>query len=362
MKIETEISWGKWIVLGCMLLFAGVQNAIAACAGTLHFKKPDGWPGSFYIAMKGVDALVTEEHYNAATGYYEYDLAEAGGEDAETSFAIVSATTAPMNYILSNVWNGVSEDDQSYPKDNRNLKCPGAGKDIYVLENPKKKNTIFLTNVAPDIKYFYVLVPGAETWKSTVPMWSGNASFGTGQLLRADSNSCGWYYAVWVEEPLPDRFIIFRDDDEDLEDAIGMNGWRAKDLTPFPMEILFVAYESDKVYFIADSAKAEKLGVPSISGVDPQVDNCTDTLPAFLFDADEFKMKVRPSFMTMSNTPSTITISVSSSANAKFAVMDLQGRVVRQGMLAGAETVVPNLKPGSYIVKVARETRRVTVR
>lgn len=54
-------------------------------------------------------------------------------------------------------------------------------------------------------------------------------------------------------------------------------------------------------------------------------------------------------------------LTIVSSASAKFAVMDLQGRVVRQGVTAGAETIVPNLKPGSYIVKVARETRRVNV-
>jgi hypothetical protein len=42
--------------------------------------------------------------------------------------------------------------------------------------------------------------------------------------------------------------------------------------------------------------------------------------------------------------------------------MDLQGRVVRQGNLSGAETVVPDLMNGSYIVKVGRETRRVNIR
>lgn len=67
------------------------------------------------------------------------------------------------------------------------------------------------------------------------------------------------------------------------------------------------------------------------------------------------------SFTVKNSLPQALTITVTNSA-AKYAVMDLQGRVVRQGALAGAETVVPNLKPGSYIVKVARETRRVNVR
>ena len=67
------------------------------------------------------------------------------------------------------------------------------------------------------------------------------------------------------------------------------------------------------------------------------------------------------SFTVKNNLPQALTITATKSA-AKYAVMDLQGRVVRQGVTAGAETVVPNLKPGSYIVKVARETRRVNVR
>ena len=45
-----------------------------------------------------------------------------------------------------------------------------------------------------------------------------------------------------------------------------------------------------------------------------------------------------------------------------YAVMDLQGRVVRQGAIAGAETLVSSLLPGSYIVKVGAETRRVNIR
>ena len=287
MKRKTEISWWKLVVFGCML-FAGVQNAIAACAGTLHFKKPDDWPRNFYIAMNNIDALVTASYYNAATGYYEYDLADAGGENIETSFAIESAKTAPMNYILSNVWNGLSPNDQSYPKNNRNIRCPGAGKDVYVLENPKKANTTLVTNTEPDIKYFYVLVPDDEAWKSTVPMWSGDGTFASGQPLKVDPNMCGWYYAVWMDEPMPEQFIIFKDDDVDLEDAIGMGGWEAEVLEPFPMDMFFSMYDpSKKIYFIADSAKAEEEGVATFSVVDPMVKgNCEYKLAAFLYDTD----------------------------------------------------------------------------
>ena len=42
--------------------------------------------------------------------------------------------------------------------------------------------------------------------------------------------------------------------------------------------------------------------------------------------------------------------------------MDLQGRVVRQGAIDGAETLVPALKSGSYVVKVGLGYRRVNIR
>ena len=288
MKRKTEISWWKLAVLGS-LLFAGVQDALAACAGTLHFKKPDDWPRNFYIAMNNIDALVTASYYNAATGYYEYDLADAGGENIETSFALESSKSAPMNFILSNVWNGISQNDQSYPKNNRNIKCPGAGNDVYVLENPKKAGTTLVQNTKPDIKYFYVLVPDDEAWKSTVPMWSGDATFASGQPLKVDPNKCGWYYAVWMDEPLPEQFIIFKDDDELLEDAIGVEGWQAENLVPFPVDVFYASYDdTDILYFIADPEKTEELLLEkSITNVDPMVDgNCTYQLAAFLYDTD----------------------------------------------------------------------------
>ena len=71
---------------------------------------------------------------------------------------------------------------------------------------------------------------------------------------------------------------------------------------------------------------------------------------------------VKSSFTVKNDMHSALTITVTQSAPAKFAVMDMQGRVVRQGITSGAETVVPNLKPGSYIVKVGATARRATVR
>lgn len=47
---------------------------------------------------------------------------------------------------------------------------------------------------------------------------------------------------------------------------------------------------------------------------------------------------------------------------SKYSVMDLQGRVVRQGLTAEAEPVIRNIAPGSYIVKIGANAHRVNIR
>ena len=285
MMKKTKISMWKW-VLGTCLIFAGVQNALAACEGTLHFKKPDDWTNVF-VAMNNISALVPGTALNAATGYYDYDLSAAKGEAQETAFGLATSDKNPLNYVLKSTWNGKSAYDPNLPKNNRDIACPGAGKDVWVLENPKQAGTTLVSYDEPNIKYFYILVPDDEEWKSTVPQWSPDGTFENRQPLKVDPNMCGWYYVVWMNEAMPENFIIFREDDETLEDPIGVDGWGAP-LTPFPMNVFFDAYpNTNKIYFIADPEKAEDEGVASISETDPMVEgNCTYQLAAFLYDTD----------------------------------------------------------------------------
>ena len=285
MMKKTKISMWKWI-LGTCLIFAGVQNVIAACEGTLHFKKPDDWT-SVFVTMNNIAAPVPATALNAATGFYDYDLSAAKGEAQEMTFGLASSSTNPLNYVLKSTWNGKSAYDPNLPKNQRDITCPGAGKDVWVLENPKQASKTLVSYEEPNIKYFYILVPDDEDWKSTVPQWSPDGTFENRQPLKVDPNLCGWYYVVWMNEAMPENFIIFREDDESLEDAIGVDGWGAP-LTPFPMNVFFDAYpNTNKIYFIADPEKAEDEGVPSISETDPMVEgNCTYQLAAFLYDTD----------------------------------------------------------------------------
>ena len=52
---------------------------------------------------------------------------------------------------------------------------------------------------------------------------------------------------------------------------------------------------------------------------------------------------------------------IASVTNRNFAVMDLQGRVLRQGTVYSTETIVQGLGKGSYVVKVGLGVRRVNI-
>ena len=72
-----------------------------------------------------------------------------------------------------------------------------------------------------------------------------------------------------------------------------------------------------------------------------------------------------PSFRVVMTGPFQFTIVMDESVAAvkrNYAVMDLQGRVVRQGEITSVETAVPVLTSGSYVVKVGIGMRRVNVR
>ena len=283
-----KISLWKWVLGACMLL-VGVQSAAAACTGTLHFKKPDEWPASFYVTMNNKAALVTAANKNAATGYYDYDLSNALGEAQETAFGLANSSSNPLDYILAAVWNGHSAYDPNIPKNSRDIACPSTKgtTDVWVMENPKQAGKTLVSYTEPNIKYMYVLVPDEAEWKATVPMWSGDGTYASRKPFKVAPGMCGWYYTVWMDEPLPDSFIFFKDDDEDLEDAIGLDGWEADVLIPIPMEVIYNQYNTDKVFFIADVDLAAESAVDQISITDPGLEgNCTYKLAAILYDTD----------------------------------------------------------------------------
>lgn len=95
----------------------------------------------------------------------------------------------------------------------------------------------------------------------------------------------------------------------------------------------------------------------------------TDTVVVFYKkrggDSDDGVEFAKPSFRIKMVGPFEFAIVMDEELSTKaraYAVMDLQGNVLRQGEIASTETPVERLKSGSYIVKVGLGYRRVNIR
>ena len=153
---------------------------------------------------------------------------------------------------------------------------------------------------AETVKEFHVFLPNTTTWKSSVPMISED---GKSRELTIDPEHCGWYYRRYVDEAIPKKVFIYRDDDASMNEAIGMNGeWELNDKAePIVLSDIFELYETDSqfknaVYFVADAKEVEKLPSTNMGWytVQPNITgNCRFNLATIIYDTDA---SLHPSF------------------------------------------------------------------
>ena len=146
---------------------------------------------------------------------------------------------------------------------------------------------------AETVKEFHVFLPNSMTWKSSVPMISEN---GKSRKLTVDTEHCGWYYRRYVDEAIPEKVFIYRDDDSAMEEAIGMNGtWETGDKAqPISLDLIFDLYATDPhfnnaVYFVADAEEAAALPSDNMGWYATQPDvtgNCRFNLATIIYDTD----------------------------------------------------------------------------
>ena len=153
---------------------------------------------------------------------------------------------------------------------------------------------------AETVKEFHVFLPNTTTWKSSVPMISED---GKSRELTIDPEHCGWYYRRYVDETIPKKVFIYRDDDASMNEAIGMNGeWELNNKAePIVLSDIFKLYETDSqfknaVYFVADAKEVEKLPSTNMGWytVQPNITgNCRFNLATLIYDTDA---SLHPSF------------------------------------------------------------------
>ena len=127
-------------VLGIMMLVAGVQWVWAqnpTCKGTVYFKAPSEWSGA-YIGGFNVNTL--KKMTLNSDGYYEYDLSALGIQD-NLYFAIGNSATGATSIVtrLNFAVAPRNANDANWPTNEANISCPGAGKVIYVTEDPLRR-------------------------------------------------------------------------------------------------------------------------------------------------------------------------------------------------------------------------------
>lgn len=237
-------------ILLSTLAVVGLQCAFAKCEGTLYLMPPEDWMVKFYVLT---DSTSTEAspRYDAETRYFKVDLARAASGENDSTFALANRLYMPMKYIVQAEWNNAVNEDFRYLKGKTDIKCPGAGNSVFVLEDPEQPGKTLVASEKPKIKYLYFLPPDKEEWWVTPPMWSGDGKYASGKPLKPAEDRCGWFYTSWVYGNVPGDFIIFKKGDESLKEALGIDGLGAA-LEPIPLDMVFEVYEMDTLFFFAD--------------------------------------------------------------------------------------------------------------
>ena len=138
-------------------------------------------------------------------------------------------------------------------------------------------------------KYFSVLIPPDRgDWMAAVPMISLDGGK-TGKPMTPDGWMCGWFTYQFAADEVTDKVIIYRDDDFDREDVLGMNGnWETSEsATPIPLKTIF-GMGVDSLFFVADeNQKTNEDGYYYTSAEAYSFDGtCFYSLSTIVYDTD----------------------------------------------------------------------------
>ncbi|SIO42130.1 fibro-slime domain-containing protein [Fibrobacter sp. UWB11] len=300
--IKKQIRSFKFGALGSIILLAGIQSASASlsgCEGTVYLKLPDGWTTAYTVAGGHFIAFSKSTKY---ADWYEISTAKIAGTNTSTDF------------YISKVQNDYGQQGGITPTQigtmfqfatGKGFSCADFGSttnELWIQPSFEDPSKPLVLGDAPDVKYFYVFLPNNIIWKSSVPIINEN---GKERELSIDIDHCGWYYRRYVNEALPTEVYIHRDDDETLQNVIGMGGEAAykndEAATPINLKDMFDNFKSEatfigSLFFVADEKQAAALPSelagwyidrPDIYGY------CSYNLAAFIYDTDP---SLHPSF------------------------------------------------------------------
>lgn len=279
----------KKLVFALVLLFAGVQGVYAAlpCEGTIYLKLPDGWTTAYAAAGGNFVAFKKSSQF---TGWVELSAESVGGTNDATGFNIASRSNDYGQYpsITPKIITSDGESVQFSEATGFNCKAFGKNGELWIQPDPSDPSKPYISDGAADVKYFRIMLPEDVKWKSAIPLMSvGGAA---GKPMTADPDRCGWFFWRFVDEEPPSEVLIYRDDDEQMAEAIGMEGdWGIGAPVPIDLASMFSFLGSDEIFFIAANEFADKTN-PSTAGwsaTDPLKQGaCGYDLAAYIYDTD----------------------------------------------------------------------------
>ena len=260
------------------------------CTPTVHFKVPAYW-GSAYIAMGDTVIEVPKADKERWTTIAFADL----NIKDDSTFYFSSSKNVPC-YTSYQCVTAKGANVSSYTPQKEGFTCESFNDknnaEVWIQEHPDpaKTDQLYISYAKPSIKKFFVLPPQNEAWLQSNPLIYED---GKDHKLYPSDDACGWFYRIYIDEPLPKSAVIHRDDDEQLAYAIGMNGaWETNPSAPTPivMDALYALYDSDSLYFVADDAISSALtdtGTRGWSSVRPNISGtCEFELATFIYDTD----------------------------------------------------------------------------
>ena len=260
------------------------------CTPTVHFKVPAYW-GRAYIAMGDTVIEVPKADKERWTTIAFADL----NIKDDSTFYFSSSKNVPC-YTSYQCVTAKGANVSSYTPQKEGFTCESFNDknnaEVWIQEHPDpaKTDQLYISYAKPSIKKFFVLPPQNEAWLQSNPLIYED---GKDHKLYPSDDACGWFYRIYIDEPLPKSAVIHRDDDEQLAYAIGMNGaWETNPSAPTPivMDALYALYDSDSLYLVADDAISSALtdtGTRGWSSVRPNISGtCEFELATFIYDTD----------------------------------------------------------------------------
>ena len=242
-----------------VLLLIGAQGAWAdlrrqnntMCSPKVHFKVPSNWTRAYIVIGGNAQPMPVPDENGWTT--VDFSDAKAVGTNSDDRFFINSVAdntcqqkcVTPTQFgIRSNDARSVGFSCGTFETGNKSWVDGG---EVWIQDHPdvKKSGKTYITYEEPKVYDFYIFLPNNTTWKSAEPYISETDASGKTKevALYNDGANCGWYYRRYIDEKFPESVVIHRNDDPNLEDAIGMNGaWEEGAATPIALEGLFEIY------------------------------------------------------------------------------------------------------------------------